>query len=174
MRRPGTAAGRALAVCAAVTAALTGCGVQETDVIEVGGPATVSVSPVPDQRVLLFFLSPEGRLAPVSRQGRTDADLKAGMGPVDGSKVMTMLFAGPGAGEREAGLRTALPQLEQGVEVESSRGSVAITLSLDVRSLGETALRQVVCTAAYLDGGDGSAQVLVIGNDDETLPSTHC
>ncbi|MEU2280446.1 hypothetical protein ABZ614_00515 [Streptomyces sp. NPDC013178] len=174
MRRPGTAVGRALAVCVAVTALLTGCGVQQTDVIEVGGPATVSVYPFPEQRMLLFFLSSEGRPAPVSRQVRTDADVKAGMGPVDGQKVMTLLFEGPMPHEREAGLRTGLPRLgKKGVVVKSSRDVVDVVLPFDVRSLGESALRQVVCTAAYVDGGDGVAKVRVVG-DDGTLPSSYC
>ncbi|MFE1346188.1 hypothetical protein [Streptomyces sp. NPDC058757] len=63
MRRRTAAALTAL--LAAVT--LAGCGIQGSDVVEAGGVPTVVVAPVPETRMLLYFLGPDGALMPVSR-----------------------------------------------------------------------------------------------------------
>ncbi|MFF9338157.1 MULTISPECIES: hypothetical protein [unclassified Streptomyces] len=49
------------------TTALAGCGIQGSDVVEAGGAPTVVVAPVPESRMLLYFLGPDGALMPVSR-----------------------------------------------------------------------------------------------------------
>ncbi|MFE6666347.1 hypothetical protein ACFVFH_22655 [Streptomyces sp. NPDC057697] len=46
---------------------LVGCGIQETGVIEAGGPVVADLLPPREERMLLFFLSPEGALLPVPR-----------------------------------------------------------------------------------------------------------
>ncbi|MEV5987693.1 hypothetical protein AB0L85_22210 [Streptomyces sp. NPDC052051] len=172
MKRPGTAVGRAVAACLSAVALLTGCGVQQTDVIEAGGPATVGVFPDPENRMLLFFLSPQGRLTPVTRRVGT-APPPAGAGPVDPGKVVAALFAGPRANEREAGLHTELPpQLTGAVWTKATPGKLTLHLPLAVRTFKAAAVRQVVCTVAFTDG-DGGAEVTVIGPDG-TLPPTHC
>ncbi|MFI9118560.1 hypothetical protein ACIGW0_03985 [Streptomyces bikiniensis] len=47
--------------------ALAGCGIQETDVVEAGGAATVVVQPVPEERMTLYFLGPDGGTMPMAR-----------------------------------------------------------------------------------------------------------
>ncbi|OIJ98564.1 hypothetical protein [Streptomyces colonosanans] len=180
MKRPSTAVGRAVAACVTAAALLTGCGVQQTDVIEAGGPATIGVFPAPENRMVLFFLSPQGRPTPVMRRVGTNLDPKggadyppAGAGPVDRGKVVAALFAGPWANEREAGLHTELPpQLNGPVGITATSGKLILRLPLAVRPLKAAAVRQVVCTVAFA-GGDGGAEVTIMGPDG-TLPAAHC
>jgi hypothetical protein len=146
--------------------------VQETDVIEAGGPATVNVYPLSGQRTVLFFLSPEDRLTPVSRPIE-DGELPATEPkPVDGPTALAALFAGPRANEREAGLHTRLPQLKGKAEVESTTGELIIRLPLPVRPLAKNAVRQVVCTAAVA-WSDPGVEVTLEGHDG-ALPSARC
>ncbi|MFG2343726.1 hypothetical protein [Streptomyces phaeochromogenes] len=56
----------AFAVVAAVPL-LGGCGIQETDVIEAGGPASVQAFFDRESEMLLFFRAPDGGLSPVIR-----------------------------------------------------------------------------------------------------------
>ncbi|GGT48354.1 hypothetical protein [Streptomyces purpureus] len=65
MRRRHTALAGAGALL--LTATLTACGIQGSDVIEAGGAATIDVSPQHRQRVLLFFVGQDGRVLPVAR-----------------------------------------------------------------------------------------------------------
>ncbi|MGY0057459.1 hypothetical protein ACWY4P_12980 [Streptomyces sp. LZ34] len=171
MKRLGFAA----ATCVAAAALLTGCGVRQSDVIEAGGPATVTVFPAAEQRLLLFFVSPEGRLTPVSRGIFLDQDGKYA-GPVPGQKVLSVLLAGPSAEARAAGLHTELPRAAKGlgfVGMKSSPNQVLVSVPFAVRDLKKTAVRQLVCTAAYAGGDDGTAEVIIAG-DDGRLPSAHC
>ncbi|MEU0632912.1 hypothetical protein [Streptomyces sp. NPDC005989] len=46
---------------------LVGCGIQETAVIEAGRPVVADLLPPREERMLLFFLSPDGELLPVPR-----------------------------------------------------------------------------------------------------------
>lgn len=171
MKYPGTAVVRAVAACATAATLLTGCGVQRTDVIEVGGPATV-MAPDPKGQYLLFFLSPEERVTPVVRI-RDDDGLPGHTEPVDAPTDITELFAGPRANERAAGLRTELPKLNGPVGVSTSPGKVQIVLPLAVRTLGKPAVRQLVCTAAFAQDGDGTGEVTVQGKDG-ALPPARC
>ncbi|WP_411120106.1 hypothetical protein [Streptomyces sp. 058-1L] len=52
---------------AAVTAALLlgGCGIQQTEVIAAGGPATIQYLQRASDETLIFFRLPDGQLAPV-------------------------------------------------------------------------------------------------------------
>ncbi|MGV9344676.1 hypothetical protein ACWDSD_07715 [Streptomyces spiralis] len=171
MKYPCTAVGRAVAACATAATLLTGCGVQKTGVIEVGGPATVMAAD-PKGQYLLFFLSTEERLTPVVRFQR-DYGLPGHTEPVDAPTDITALFAGPLADERAAGLRTELPKLNGPVGVSTSPGKVQIVLPLAVRPLGKPAVRQLVCTAAFAQDGDGTAEVTLQG-EDGALPPTRC
>lgn len=123
------------AVSAALLVALAGCGIQETDVVEAGGAATVVVAPIPESRIVLYFLGPDGRSMPVVRDvGPSYPDPSS---PTDGSgddrtpydgfgpgyeisvddlrgsdatdKILAALLAGPRENETAAGITTALP-----------------------------------------------------------------
>ncbi|MGA5194653.1 hypothetical protein [Streptomyces exfoliatus] len=118
--------------------ALAGCGIQETDVVEAGGAATVLVAPIPENRIVLYFLGPDGRSMPVARDvGPTYPEPTA---PADGTgdtrapyegfgpgyeitlddlrssdaadKILAALLAGPRENEAAAGITTALPESE--------------------------------------------------------------
>ncbi|MFD4372167.1 hypothetical protein [Streptomyces sp. NPDC058486] len=58
---------RAAAAALLAALALAGCGVQGSDVVEAGEAPHLIVRPNPESRMLLYFLGPEGRLMPVSR-----------------------------------------------------------------------------------------------------------
>jgi hypothetical protein len=159
-----------LGSAAVVAALLTGCGVRQSDVVEAGGPATVTVFPDAEQRLLLFFVSAEGRLTPVSMGFFLDGEEKY---RVAGDKVLSILLAGPSAEARAAGLHTELPRSTGFVGVKPAPDRVFVSVSIAVRGLEKTAVRQLVCTAAYVDGGDGNAEVIIAG-DDGRLPPASC
>ena len=172
MKRPSTTVGRAVAACVTAAALLGGCGVQQTDVIEAGGPATVGVYPGNKQRMLLFFLSSEGRLLPVSRWAESSELSPMDTKPMPVPKVLGALFAGPSDSERKAGLHTELPQLKGPTETKTDLSELVIVFPFAVRPLEATALQQVVCTTAFATG-DGSTEVIIAGKDG-ALPSAHC
>ncbi|MFF3836606.1 hypothetical protein [Streptomyces sp. NPDC001930] len=119
-------------------AALAGCGIQKSDVVEAGGAATLHVAPILDDRIVLYFVGPDGRSMPVARDlGRpytgtnppsgssgehvpTDVfgpgyeispdDLRRGGIVTD--KILAMLLAGPRPNETAVGITTALPRAE--------------------------------------------------------------
>ncbi|MFF0478998.1 hypothetical protein [Streptomyces sp. NPDC004284] len=115
---------------------LAACGIQESDVVEAGGAATVAVYPQPEFRMVLYFLGPDGQPVPVVRElgkpvpdptfawGASEADAQhrksegqgSGQQPYEVSgtvvvtdKVMAALLAGPAAADTAAGLTTGLP-----------------------------------------------------------------
>ncbi|MFJ5142531.1 hypothetical protein [Streptomyces sp. NPDC088707] len=134
-KRRGAAAVALLALLA--PPALAGCGIQKTDVVEAGGAATLHVAPpMPEERIVLYFVGPDGRSMPVARdlsRPFPDATSPSGdsgenvptdvFGPgyeisrddLDRSgivtdKILAMLLAGPRENERAAGITTALPE----------------------------------------------------------------
>ncbi|MFE0627366.1 hypothetical protein ACFW3D_10375 [Streptomyces sp. NPDC058864] len=155
-------------VCAAA-ALLAGCGVPGSGVVEAGGPATVDAFPGTANRLTLFFLSPEGRLTPVLRGTRDDAQEP----PVPTAKVVTVLLDGPEPQERAAGLHSGLPAATGPVDVASSGDTVRVTLPFPVRSLKEDAVRQLVCTAAYAERREDSGTIVLAGSDG-ALPAARC
>ncbi|MGO4757678.1 hypothetical protein AB4212_55300, partial [Streptomyces sp. 2MCAF27] len=108
-----------LPVVAAVL--LTGCGVRQSDVIEAGGPATVTVFPAAEQRQIVFFVSSEGRLTPVSGRVFTDTDREGEYEnrKVPGEMALSMLLFGPSEKARAAGLHTELPPAEGHIDMKS-------------------------------------------------------
>ncbi|CAM5248313.1 hypothetical protein STANM309S_05303 [Streptomyces tanashiensis] len=114
---------------------LAACGIQKSDVVEAGGAATVAVYPAPEFRMVLYFLGPDGRPAPVVRDigqpvpdttspwDETGTDPKhresqgLGSGQVNQErgtrvvtdKVLAALVAGPAGADKAAGLTTGLP-----------------------------------------------------------------
>ncbi|MGW4179928.1 hypothetical protein [Streptomyces rubiginosohelvolus] len=175
--------GLATAVIAAVGVPLAGgCGIQDSDVIEAGGPATVEAFLNRDADMLLFFRSPDGGLSPVVREVRPSAgfgdeyiepgavarDPSGPAGPAPTEKVVLALLSGPGEADRAAGLTTALPALREkkAVQVEvASDGGITARLPLAVQDLDATAVRQLTCTIAYNQTKDGRGVVTLRGQD---------
>ncbi|WP_151476929.1 hypothetical protein [Streptomyces albicerus] len=173
----------AAAIAAAAVPLLAGCGIQETDVIEAGGPASFQAFLNRDYDMLLFFRSPDGGLSPVIRTTEPSAGLGDGYdessgsgdenpgdteGPVPTEKVVLALLGGPGKEDRAAGLATSLPAARPGgtVEVERSSGDrVTTRLPLALEGLDSTALRQLTCTIAYSQDADGQVVVELTGQD---------
>ncbi|MEV0140425.1 hypothetical protein [Streptomyces globisporus] len=182
-RRRASWRGLAAAVVATVGVPLVGgCGIQDSDVIEAGGPATVEAFLNRDADMLLFFRSPDGGLSPVIREvgasagfgdeyigpGADDRDPSGPAGPAPTEKVVLALLSGPGGADRAAGLTTALPAVrEKGtVQVEvSSDGGITARLPLAVQALDATAVRQLTCTIAYNQARDGRGVVTLTGQD---------
>jgi hypothetical protein len=154
---------------------LGGCGIQPTDVIEAGGPASFQAFLNRDYDMLLFFRSPDGGLSPVIRttepsvefgDGEQNADETAG--PVPTEKVVMALLNGPRKEDRAAGLSTSLPAARPGgtVEVEPLPGDrVTTRLPLALEGLDSTAVRQLTCTVAYSQDADGQVVVELTGQD---------
>lgn len=183
---------RMSAVALAVTVALPllgGCGIQESDVIEAGGPASVQAFLNREYDMLLFFRSPDGDLSPVIRTtgpsaGFDGAYETAGSdgqntgdpeGPVPTEKVVLALLAGPRELDRAAGLSTALPALTRGGPVvigPPAGGSVTARLPLPLAGLDSTALRQLTCTIAYSEDPEGQVVVELNGQDGTSRSGT--
>ncbi|WP_405907487.1 hypothetical protein [Streptomyces sp. NBC_00828] len=176
----------ALAVAAAVPL-LAGCGIQETDVIEAGGPASFQAFFDREYEMLLFFRSPDGGLSPVIRSTGSPAGSSAEFfgyelpgsedtaGPVTTDQVVLALLDGPRAEDRTAGLSTALPAARPGgtVEVEPAPGGRVTThLPFPLKGLNTTALRQLTCTIAYSQDPDGQVVVELTGQDGTSRSGT--
>jgi hypothetical protein len=164
---------RALALAAAL--ALTGCGVQATDVIEAGGPATVFIIPGEGNWMLLFFVTPDGELIPVTRP-ITDDNWRAPSG-MTRDRALQELFHGLTEDERAAGLRTGLPKLspkahKMGVGGDPERNALMVHLPLRIDDLDDRAVEQVVCTVAYAGSPSGTRPVALWGTDAMTEPTT--
>jgi hypothetical protein len=162
---------------------LGGCGIQETDVIEAGGPASVQAPVDRDYEMLLFFHSREGGITPVIRSTASMIEYGPEGGMVDGQavpvpteKVILALLSGPAERDREAGLTTSLPPAPPAgaLQVEVSPGSEKVTtdLPIAVDGLNRTALRQLVCTIAYSHDADGRITVRLIGTDGMSTSGT--
>ncbi|MDC0769579.1 hypothetical protein [Streptomyces sp. HD] len=180
----------ALAIPVAATAPLLGgCGIQETDVIEAGGPASVQAFFNRDTDMLLFFRTPDGRLTPVIRTPEPETEFGPGLaesgsgaenndaaaGPIPTEKVILALLHGPRPEDQAAGLTTALPTAGLGPTVEidvSPDGKVTARLPLAVKGLNSIALRQLTCTIAYSKDTDGEAVVQLTGRDGASRSGT--
>ncbi|USC45903.1 hypothetical protein K7395_03760 [Streptomyces filamentosus] len=183
MSRPTWWRGLATVVVATVGVPLVGgCGIQDSGVIEAGGPAKVEAFLNRDADMLLFFRSPDGGLSPVIREvrpsagfgeeyiepGAVERDPSGPAGPAPTEKVVLALLSGPGEADRAAGLTTALPAVhEMGtVKVEvSPDGGVTARLPFAVRKLDATAVAQLTCTIAYNQAKDGRQVVTLRGQD---------
>ncbi|MEU3554710.1 hypothetical protein [Streptomyces fragilis] len=160
---------------------LTACGIQETDVIEAGGGATVDVLPARQVRMLLFFLSPDGQPIPSPRI--LDGDAEAGgqrvpagsteATPPSVEDTVAALLSGPIPPERHAGLGNdpSLPGPRTPVTVTVSDGTLVLDLAASVDKLTERAERQLVCTAAYAQSAAGGAPVTLRGTDGTRAPA---
>ncbi|MEV4867882.1 hypothetical protein [Streptomyces syringium] len=118
---------------------LAGCGIEPTEVIDVGYPATGAKRPgVPATQAVLYFAYPGG-VVPVSRPAG-DA--------VSAEDAVPLLLKGPNEPERLRGYYSELPKVG-GVDVITSTDRVVIRLGTDVSRLTRTARNQLVCTAAH-------------------------
>ncbi|MEU0162442.1 hypothetical protein ABZ154_27440 [Streptomyces sp. NPDC006261] len=173
----------ALAAAAAVPL-LGGCGIQETDPVEAGGPATVEAFYNRNDDMMLFFRTPDGGLNPVLRTVRPSAGFggdyvgsgpDTAPGPPPTEKTVMALLAGPGQEDRAAGLTTALPAARPGtaVTVETAPGGTVTTnLPFPLKELNTTALRQLTCTIAYSQAADGKVVVKLTGQDGASSSDT--
>ncbi|WUR81724.1 hypothetical protein OG967_24450 [Streptomyces phaeochromogenes] len=187
MRRARTRRRAAAVAFAAVVPLLGGCGIQETDAIEAGGPASFQAFFDRNQEILLFFRSPDGGLSPVIR---TPADSSVFDGYVEGAgeentddtaepipteKAVLALLGGPAKEDRAAGLSTSLPAALPGgsVKVELLPGGrVATLLPFFLEGLDTTALRQLTCTIAYSQDAEGQVVVELTGQDGASRSGT--
>ncbi|WP_338676419.1 hypothetical protein V1460_28175 [Streptomyces sp. SCSIO 30461] len=174
------------AVAAVTPAALllmAGCGIQETDVIEAGGPATLQAFVNRGSDVLLFFHGPDGRLSPVIRSPAAFLGPSTGFGPeyAQGQDTIALtgksvreLFAGPAEHDRAAGLGTGLPRGDPNAIVQVGHekgGEVEVVLPIALDGLDETALSQLVCTIAYAQDSQGEGTVRLTGRDLSLSPA---
>ncbi|MEU7550802.1 hypothetical protein AB0B01_00330 [Streptomyces sp. NPDC044571] len=143
---------------------LTGCGIKPTGVIESGAAAKVVV-PGPGTKGTVYFVTSDGRLAPVPETEQPAASTSA---------VLLRLLIGPTEQERAAGLETRLPALDirkQGASAGTSVVSpdtVQVGLPFKVGGLSETARRQLVCTVASTEP---RYQVVLRGPDTDLEPA---
>ncbi|POX57278.1 hypothetical protein C3489_00760 [Streptomyces sp. Ru71] len=162
-----------MAACVAAAAVLTGCGVRGTDVVEAGGPATIAVPPSPGQRMLLlYFLDADDRPTPVARVLPAGDPTEPDTRPVSGAKALAALFEGPHGSEIAAGLHTELPRFRGDLQAQVSDEGVTVHVPMAARTLTPAAVRQIVCTASFGEGG-GTAPVTIWG-DDGGLPPARC
>ncbi|MFD6277535.1 hypothetical protein ACFWFI_18480 [Streptomyces sp. NPDC060209] len=176
------------AAAVAALAALTACGIQETDVIGASGPATIDVLPARQVRMLLFFLSPDGVLIPVPRivgggdaagfgeEYTLEADDKTGSADPGARpptvKTIAALVAGPQEAERRAGLRNdpSLTALAADARISPAGDTAVVVVAAPLGGLTEPARRQLVCTIAYAESPDGGVIVALRGTDGALAP----
>ncbi|MFD7256966.1 hypothetical protein [Streptomyces sp. NPDC059874] len=161
---------RARAVTAALLSPLllAGCGIKPTGPVDSGSAATVPVA-VPEEFSVVYFLTPEGRLAPVPQR---DVPQPA---PI---QVLTRLLDGPGRKEQEAGLTTQVPsvhgkRLDVSAISNTAPGVITVALPFAVQDLTPTARRQLVCTVASTGGQENRTAVALDGID-TTLAAVGC
>ncbi|MFF3734410.1 hypothetical protein ACFYXM_29950 [Streptomyces sp. NPDC002476] len=167
-----------------VVVATGGCGIRETEVVEVGDPATVEVAPGREQGTLLYFVSPPPakRLMPVVRPvDLTVHDRPDSTGAVrawrGSDKAIVMLLDGPDKTETAAGLRTELPHADA-MSSPSPRltlgpDGVLVRLGTPVEELSDIARQQLICTAAQALTSGRAVAVRVSGTDG-TIGPDHC
>ncbi|WP_351237599.1 hypothetical protein [Streptomyces sp. NPDC002133] len=169
----------AAALTALASAALSGCGIQESDVIEAGGPATIQVFPNSQVGLVLFFRTSQKELTPVIRYPEGEGPGNSGISgagtavPANREKrtaaAITGLFRGPQGKERTAGLTDGLPAMGPGgPDVRSmppGQGGVEVTLPIALGGLDDLAIRQLVCTIAFSRDSEGLTPVHLRGTD---------
>ncbi|GAA1902830.1 hypothetical protein [Streptantibioticus ferralitis] len=123
-------------------AALAGCGIQPTGVIEAGVPAT---GVHPQATVRLYFVSATG-LQSVTRPAS---------GPVGPRETLDLLLSGPNSAEAARGLTTELAPPVGVAKVVTGTEQVQIVMSTDVSALTPNAVSQLTCTAANAAAKEG-------------------
>ncbi|MER6390701.1 hypothetical protein ABT236_19850 [Streptomyces sp. NPDC001523] len=161
---------RAVAILAAPLTLLTACGIKDTPVVEIGRPGVLTVAAPPDAG-LLYFVLPDGRLAPVPIPNGP------GYGP---SGMIPLLMNGPDPEAKAAGLRTELPSSAAPGAIDgrpltqmTGENSVRVRLPFPVRPLSEAARHQVMCSITSSAGIPADAEVTLAGPDSVLAPD-HC
>ncbi|MER5278679.1 hypothetical protein ABT025_23415 [Streptomyces sp. NPDC002809] len=158
-----------------------GCGIRATEVVEAGEPALVQVAPAGQMGTVLYFVSSStaARLMPVVRYAEPSGEDSGGSvsgsaGPPAGAaRTLKLLFAGPSRAERDAGLRSELPDGRVELSVELSAQGVQVRMDARVTGMSEPARQQLICTAARARTADRSEAVTVTGSDGVIGPA-HC
>ncbi|MEU1373782.1 hypothetical protein ABZ442_08970 [Streptomyces triculaminicus] len=163
-RRAATAA----LLLGSLAAPLAACGIEPTEVVEVGQPAQGVRRPgVKTPEVRLYFGFPGG-VQMVNRPA--DAEVSA-------EEAVPLLLAGPNEAEKMRGLYSELPRIGGRFEVVSAVGRVTVSLPLDVTRLSPVARVQLVCTAAHntVPGGLRPEQVRVdLAGAGKKIPDLLC
>ncbi|QHC24479.1 hypothetical protein [Streptomyces sp. GS7] len=139
---------------AVLAGVLAGCGIEPTDVIDAGEPATGVKSPGrPADNVQLFFYGPSG-LRSATRPAKA---------PVDPGEAIQLLMQGPNHAERMRGLSSVVPKFPGPVTADTGPGTVVITLPVNAKLLDPASMNQLVCTAANarVPGNKPPGQVVV-------------
>ncbi|MFJ7204997.1 hypothetical protein ACIQWR_15825 [Streptomyces sp. NPDC098789] len=145
--------------------ALAGCGIEPTAVVESGRAANVPVA-APQSADVLYFVAPDGRLAPsVLRDPRMST-----------GALLSRLLSGPGTQERGSGLSSELPartdKMVGPVRVEyrsAKQVTVRLPYFLDAE-LSDTAKDQLVCTAAVSLDASAKSEVVLVTEDGPMSP----
>ncbi|MBZ4321120.1 hypothetical protein [Streptomyces huiliensis] len=133
---------RRAAAGALLLGTLAGCGIEPSEVIEFGQPATGVHQPgAPGWAARLYFAVVTGVIATPR-----PAD-----GPVTAEDAVRLMLQGPNEAERTRGIYSdiGIRRPETDTLVTTERGRVAIRLPVDVTRLTRTARIQLVCTAAH-------------------------
>lgn len=147
----------------------TGCGIATTGVVESGGAGTMNVGG--PQSALVYFLSPEGTLMPVTVTDLPQTSVSA---------TLSTLLAGPNETARAAGLRTELPAPESrefadGVikfGVGDNGHDVRVVLPFPTTSLPTLARRQVACTVDSAVRRTPEPKMVLVGSDGKQVEVT--
>ncbi|MFF4138418.1 hypothetical protein ACFY1B_44770 [Streptomyces mirabilis] len=126
---------------------LASCGIPETGVVEAGRHR--------DPPIYVLSFVGEGTLLAVRRHV---------LGPGGIETAVAMLFQGPDARERRKGMTTELPSMRDAQTVRTDGGRLSIELPDGTAPLTETALAQLICTAA---------DVRLVETPDTDTASTH-
>ncbi|PRX97991.1 hypothetical protein [Allonocardiopsis opalescens] len=144
---------RLWAAAAVALLALTGCGIQPSEVTDAGEPPT-GVAP----GVTLYFVDRRGELRPQPREtGR--------LGTIP--DALTLLLLGPGGfAPGDSALRTEIPPVEHTrVEVTVDDGTIELRVPLAEHELSPLGIDQLVCTALDVhvrSGGSPATTVRIL------------
>ncbi|MGV9317170.1 hypothetical protein ACWDR0_34085 [Streptomyces sp. NPDC003691] len=162
-------AGRRAGALALTAALLSGCGITATDPIESGGPGTIPWAGS-DQWLLVFLESEDKALVPVYRARPSKERLILPNAPVEAA--LRALSAGPTAMERGTGLRSEIPEVQHDKLMAALMDKrIVVKIPFEIAGLSDTAVWQVICTAAYAVDTSGWTEVILAGSDGYTAPA---
>ncbi|GAA0399148.1 hypothetical protein [Streptomyces luteireticuli] len=158
---------RRVLAAVALLGLLTGCGIERTEAIDFGLPATGAKRPGERGWSARLYFAVANNVVGASRP----AD-----GPVSAEDAVKLMLQGPNEPERARQFVSEV-MLKSGVSVTAARGQVSIRLPLDVSKLTRTARTQLVCTAAHNEVPGASrwqdVKVTLVG-DGKKLPDLVC